>query len=112
MSDPSKNDEFIVGLELNGYSAFFEQDDRTGYLYISCEGKVLFDLHIYNRDSNPVVKEEDVDVVWSKDGSRCGVKIFGKLHGVIGINGDMHRPEYTMLGDGITKPEWLKGFDI
>ena len=108
----AKADEFIVGCQLNGYSAFFEQDDATGYLYLSDKTGVLYDLHIYNRKSSFSVAEKDVQVIWTDSGDRCGVLIFGKLRGVIGINGDMHRPAYVMESDGIVKSEWHRGFDL
>jgi hypothetical protein len=109
MSNP---DEFIVGWDLNGYRAFFEQDDATGYLYLADSEKVLFALHIYNRTPSLSVNEEDVQVLWTGSGDRCGVMIFGKLRGVIGVNGDMHRPAYVMEWDGIVKSEWRRGFDL
>src|SRR5579859_1214620 len=105
-------DEFIVGTRMNGYDAFFEQDDATGYFYLSDKTGVLYDLHIYNRKPSFSVAEQDVQVIWSDSGNRCGVVIFGKLRGVIGINGDMHRPAYVMESDGIVKAEWLNGFDL
>ncbi|HLW51735.1 MAG TPA: DUF2251 domain-containing protein [Candidatus Angelobacter sp.] len=108
----SKPDEFIVGWELNGFRAFFEQDDATGYLYLANSEKILHALHIYNRNSTFDVFEKDVEVIWTGSGERCGVKIFGKLRGVIGINGDMYRPANVMKTDGIVEPEWKRGFDL
>jgi hypothetical protein len=108
----AKTDEFIVGTGINGYNAVFEQDDATGYFYLSDKTGVLYDLHIYNRKPAFSVAEQDVQVIWTDSGDRCGVVIFGKLRGVIGINGDMCRPAYTMESDGIVKPEWRRGFDL
>lgn len=107
-----KQDEFITGWKLGGYSAFFEQDDATGYLYLSNNKKILYDLHIYNRSPEFTVAEKDVEVVWSEAGDRCGVYIFGRLRGVIGTNGDLHRPAYVMRGKGITKREWTRGLRL
>ena len=108
----TKADEFIVGSELNGYRAFFEQDDATGYLYLADARKVLLDLHIYNRKSSLNVCEEDVEVIWSESGVRCGVLIRGKLCGVIGLNGDLCRPAHVLDSEGITDPKWTIGFDF
>ena len=105
-------DEFIVGVAFNGYDAFFEQDDATGYLYLLDKTGVLYDLHIYNRKPSFSVSEKDVQVIWTDSGDRCGVLIFGKLRGVIGINGDLYRPAYVMESDGIAKPEWRRGFAL
>ena len=108
----AKVDEFIVGIGIDGYDAVFEQDDATGYLYLSDKTRILYHLHIYNRKPSFTVAEKDVQVIWSDSGDRCGVVIFGKLRGVIGVNGDMCRPAYVMDSDGIDKPEWLRGFDL
>jgi hypothetical protein len=97
---------------LNGYRAFFEQDDATGYLYLGNSKKILHALHIYNRKPELNVSEEDVEVIWTDSGERCGVKIFGKLRGVIGINGDMYRPAHVMESDGIAEAQWRSGFDL
>jgi hypothetical protein len=105
-------DEFIVGTELIHYSAFFEQDDATGYLYLSNAEGVLHALHIYNRKPSLKVCEEDVEVIWTDSGERCGVLIHGKLCGVIGLNGDLCRPANVLESNGITDPKWTIGFDL
>jgi hypothetical protein len=105
-------DEFIVGTELNHYSAFFEQDDATGYLYLSNGEKVLHALHIYNRKPSIEIREEDVEVIWTESGERCGVLIRGKLCGVIGLNGDLCRPAHVLETEGITDPKWTIGFGL
>jgi len=105
-----ETDEFIVGLELNDYQAFFEQDDATGYLYLADADGIIYALHIYDRTPSLKVAESDVDVIWSDSGDRCGVRIFGKLRGVISMQGDLYRPANVMSSDGITEPEWVKGF--
>ena|SRR5215469_8373500 len=108
----AKPDEFIVGSELGGYRAFFEQDDATGYFYLADSEKILFDLHIYNRKLSTEIREADVRVIWTESGARCGVLIHGKLCGVIGINRDMCRPAYVLESSGITDPKWTTGFNL
>ena len=108
----STADEFIVGSELDGYSAFFEQDDATGYLYLADREKILYALHIYNRKPSVEVREGDVDVVWSKAGDKCGVVIHRKLCGVISKQGDLFRPANVLDTDGIADPKWASGFDL
>jgi hypothetical protein len=107
-----KRDEFIVGWELGGYRAIFEQDDATGYLYLANSEKILHALHIYSRKPALNVAEQDVEVIWTDSGDRCGVKIFGKLRGVIGINGDIYRPANVMDSDGIVEAKWWRGFGL
>jgi hypothetical protein len=64
-----KPDEFIVGWELNGCRAIFEQDDATGYLYLANSEKILHALHVYNRKPALNVAEQDVEVIWTDSGA-------------------------------------------
>jgi len=108
----SEKDEFIVGkIGPRGLIAVFEQDDATGFLYLTEENyKVREALHVFNR-SKLSVKEDDVRVVWNKSGDRCGVMIGGKLRAVIEVNGDRYRPVMESLcSKPITEREWLTGF--
>ena len=59
----------------SGLACVFEDDGETGYLYLyDPNGRgVLEDLQIYNRAGELKVNEKDVQVVWSTDGSKCGV---------------------------------------
>lgn len=68
------NDEFVIGWNFpDGYSAFFEQDDATGYLYALKDGAIFQHSHIYNRRTqDPPVKEADVLVIRSNDDSKVG----------------------------------------
>jgi len=106
-----KANEFVVGATIDGFHYFFEQDDATGYLYVGTEHEITHHLHVYNRSAAFSVKEKDVRVQLSEDGSRCGVFILGKLRAVLGFNGDGYRPANTMLGEGVTEPDWTTGFD-
>lgn len=86
-------DEFIVGSQLNSYTAFFEQDDATGYFYLADASGVLYALHIYNCKPSIGIREEDVRVIWTEHGERCGVVIHEKLCGSsasMAINADRH----------------------
>jgi hypothetical protein len=107
-----KADEFIVGWELNGYRAFFEQDDATGHLYLANSKEVLYALHIYNRRASLKIAEKDVEVLWTHSGDKCGVVILGKLRSVISLKGGQYRPANVMDSNGITEPEWAEGFDL
>jgi hypothetical protein len=90
------------------YAAFFEQDDATGYLYVANKKKILFDLHIYNRETQiPEVKKKDVEIVRSDDGSKFGVVIWKEIRGIIDVsNGASFKDNH-----GIQDTRWLSGFD-
>jgi hypothetical protein len=105
-------DEFIVGSELDGFRYFFEQDGRTGYLYVGTLSEITHHLHVYNRSPNLHITEQDVKVILNRDRTRCGVVIFGKLRAVLGFNGDAFRPAYAMEGEGVTDPSWAADFDL
>lgn len=102
------NDEFVIGWNfLDGYSAFFEQDDATGYLYALKDGAIFQHLHIYNRGTqDPPVKEADVLVIRSNDDSKVGVVIWEELRGIIRLK----TAETFKDNRGITDQEWLAGF--
>lgn len=71
----------------DGLFCFFEDDNDTGYLYYyEPDGAGIIDyLHIYNYPKKIGVKKKDVDVVWSKDKNKCGVKIWGKFYGIFDL---------------------------
>ena len=103
------SDEFVIGWDYpDGYSAFFEQDDATGYLYAMKDGVIFQHLHIYNRETQqPAIKEEDVSVIRSHDGSKVGVVIWKELRGIIKLGTAETRKDNR----GITNEEWLDGFN-
>ncbi len=114
MRDRNKLDEFVLEeIGPQGLVAVFEQDDATGYLYLTeANYKVRHALHVYNREKLSV-REQDVRVIWSATGLRCGVVIGGKLRAVIGANGDLYRPPMTsMHSTPVEKEEWLEGFQL
>jgi hypothetical protein len=104
-----KTGKFLVGRDWGDFKAFFEQDDNTAYLYLCDDERILANLHIYNRSPEQSIRREDVDIV--RAGNRFGVLIDGKLKGVVGTNGDCHRPAYTMRGKGVVKTDWILGFE-
>lgn len=103
------SDEFIVGWNYaDGYSAFFEQDDATGYLYVSKDGTIFQHMHIYNRTVQRVqVHEADVAVLRSQNGSKIGVAIWRELRGIIRLE----TKETFKQNEGITDKLWLSGFE-
>jgi hypothetical protein len=92
----------------------FEDDGETGYLYIyEPDGQgVVNHLRIYVRTLRLQVDESDVQVEWSRDFSKCGVRIWGKLRGIIDVvskqEGRVLLEDRNTPGIGDTK--WLAGF--
>ncbi len=96
------------------YSGFFEDDGETGYLYVSDrrKGEIVQHLQIYTNSPALGVDEEEVQVLWSQDGSKCGVLIWGGMRGIIDL---ASRKEGRVLVESRDSPpiddqEWLKGF--
>jgi hypothetical protein len=99
----------------NGLYGVFEDNGETGYLYLyEPEGRgVLNHLRVYVRGPLIVVTENDVNVEWSSDLSKCGVRIWGKLRGIINLHTTQEGRVLLESRDtpGIGDPEWLKGFN-
>lgn len=100
----------------DGIFCFFEDDGETGYLYLyePYGAGILDHLHIY---SNPQklglgIKESDIDVVWSSDGSKCGVKLWGKFYGIFDLatNQKMSVSVDSRHTPPIQDPTLLRGF--
>jgi len=98
-----------------GFAGFFDEDGHGGYLYISDQkaDRIIKNLRIYESSDALSVQESDVEVLWSTDGTKCGVVIWGKMRGIMDIaNGrEICVPLENRQTPGITDPEWLKGFD-
>jgi len=96
------------------YVAFFEDDGATGYLYVSDRRKraVVRCLQIYANSNTLQVEEQDVRVVWSVDGSKVGVRIFGGMRGIIDIarNVEGRALLENRQSHPISDEEWLRGF--
>ncbi|HZR30119.1 MAG TPA: DUF2251 domain-containing protein [Terriglobales bacterium] len=98
----------------NGWFAVFEDDGETGYLYLynSEHQKVARHLHIYDCSEKLNVAAKDVKVMWSKDGTKCGVMIWNKMRGIINLKGAEGRVWMENRDTpGIGDQEWLSGFD-
>jgi len=98
-----------------GLFGVFEDDGRTGYLYLyEPDGRgIVTHLGIYDRSPDLNVSEEDVEVEWSTDLSKCGVRIWGQMRGIIDLA--LKREGRVLLENrntpGIGDSEWLDGFD-
>lgn len=97
----------------SGLACVFEDDGETGYLYLyDPNGRgVLQDLQIYNRSNELNVAEDNVEVVWSSDGSKCGVLIWNEMRGIIDLkrSGKASAKLESRDSPPITDAEWLKG---
>lgn len=70
-----------------GLFCFFEDEGETGYFYYyEPDGAGIIDyLHICNYPKMVGIKKKDVEVVWSKNYDKCGVKIWGKFYGIFDL---------------------------
>jgi hypothetical protein len=98
------------------YVGFFEDDGETGYLYVSDKktNQVIKHVQIYDNARQLDLGEADVQVVWSSDGKKCGVVIWGGIRGIIdlarGIEG--RAKIVSRVTPPITDSQWLSGFDV
>jgi Uncharacterized protein conserved in bacteria (DUF2251) len=96
--------------------AIFEDYAETGYLYLFslAEETILRFLHIYDHSTTLGVTAEDVQTLWSEDGTKCGVAIWGKMRGIIDLASGGEGRVWIESRDtpGIGDKEWLQGFDI
>ena len=95
--------------------AIFEDDGATGYLYLYDleEEKVLRHLHIYDRSENLNISPQDIQLMWSNNGKKCGVVIWKKMRGII----DQEDGEGRVWMEnrdtpGIEDQKWLSGFTL
>lgn len=102
-----------------GYVAFFEdtvghaETPPGGYLYVKdCAAqKITRHLEIYRQQLE--INADDVQILWSSDGNKCGVIIWNKMRGIVNIATGQ---EISVLlenheSPAVTDPEWLKGFE-
>ncbi len=96
------------------YAAFFEDDGETGYLYVSDlrEREIIQHVQVYVKARELDVKENDVSVIWSRDGTKCGVLIWGGMRGIIDVANNIEGR--VLVEDRTTPPiddrDWLDGF--
>ncbi len=99
-----------------GLACVFQDDGETGYFYLYDEGGsgVLDDLHIYTRSANLDVAENVVEMLWSRDGNKCGVVIWERMRGIFNIQENTKIAARLESPDTspITDPEWLKNFEF
>jgi hypothetical protein len=97
-----------------GFAGFFDEDGHGGYLYISDQkaDRIIRRLRIYESSDVLSVQESDVEVLWSTDGTRCGVVIWGKMRGIIDLasGGEGRVWMETRDTPGIGDQTWLEGF--
>ena len=102
----------VVGPE--SYVGFFEDDGESGYLYVSdrTTNVVIKHLQIYDCANILKVREEDVRVVWSVNGTKCAVSIWDGIRGIIDLaKGVEGRAKLTSRSTPpISDSAWLSGF--
>ncbi len=113
---PGVRNQFIISAEgPPEYLGFFEQDDRTGYLYVVARAtkEVVAYVQIYTCAARLKVRRSEVRVVWSSEGDKCGVIIRGQMRGIIDLPND-RRGGIRLLDPstpGVSDFEWLHGFE-
>ncbi len=97
------------------YACFFEDDGETGYLYVSdrSEHAITKHLQIYTNSAQLKVAEDDVRVMWSTDGTKCGVAIWGAMRGIIDLRQGIEGRAVieSRNSPAIQDREWLRGFE-
>jgi hypothetical protein len=120
-----KSDGVILSVEDSsgpeGYSAVFEATDGSeedtpagGFLYVYDVkgGAIVRHLEIYKSPAHEI-KDSDIRLFWSRDNTKCGVAIWGRMRGIIDIirNQQVAVPMENPASPAVTDPEWLRGFD-
>ena len=68
-------------------AAVFEDDGETGYLYVYsvAAAAVQTHVHVYDRGEALQIEKDRVDVLWSTDESKCAVRIWEQIRGIIDL---------------------------
>lgn len=96
------------------YAAFFEDDGEAGCLYVSDRrSDTVRHLQIYTRYFKMQVAEDDVRIVWSRDGTKCGVIMWGGMRGIIDLENNTECCSFIAHRNSlpIRDPVWLSGFE-
>lgn len=106
----------VAALDSRGQrAAVFEDEGETGYLYVYSVGAaaVQAHVHVYDRSDALQIAKGSVDVLWSTDESKCAVRIWGQVRGIIDLR--MRKEGRAWLENrdtpGISDTEWLRGFE-
>lgn len=115
VEEESSGGFIIAELGPGDLAGVFEDDGETGYLYLYEENGrgIISHLHIYNRSSELDVGEDDVAVVWSTTGSKCGVIIGDGMRGIIDLESHQQMTTDFVSPDSpaISDPLWLSDFE-
>jgi hypothetical protein len=97
-------------------AAVFEDEGETGYLYAYsiATASLQTHVHVYDRSDALQIVRDSVDVLWSTDESKCGVRIWGQMRGIIDLRTRREGRAWLENRDtsGINDPEWLRGFEL
>jgi len=99
----------------SGLFGVFEDDGDTGYLYLyePANRGVIDHLQIYGPESVSRAEKAQVSVVWSDQGTKCAVMIWGGIQAIIDLESD-RRIRCDPLGRdgvGIDRADWIGGFE-
>ena len=98
-----------------GLFAIFSEDEGAGYFFcykLETE-TVLAQVRVYVCSGESPIRENDVQVMWSSDRTKCGVAIFGRMRAVLDLANEIELclPLEDRKSPAITGPTWLEGFD-
>ncbi|MBN2320331.1 MAG: DUF2251 domain-containing protein [Acidobacteria bacterium] len=108
---PGTDTWFAVDSPTANFSAYFEDDGDTGYLYAydlkNSDSPILDAVLIYNV-KNVIDRniESTVEVIWTADGLKAGLFLNNYLHAVIDFR---DRCSYCLTGFPEPSDKWSRG---
>ncbi len=76
-------------LRSDGLAAIFHEDEGEGYFFLYRPGsrEVLRQVQLYRLPTVPSVREEDVEIFWSRDERKAGVSLWGRMRAILDVSG-------------------------
>src|SRR5258708_11135905 len=76
-------------LRSDGLAAIFHEDEGEGYffLYEPASREVLQQVQLYALSTVPQIREEDVEIFWSRDEGKAGISIWGRMRAILDLGG-------------------------
>lgn len=74
-------------LRSDGLAAIFHEDAGEGFffLYRADDREVLQQVQLYAIPTIPQIREQDIEIFWSKDEQKAGVALWGRLRAVLDL---------------------------
>jgi hypothetical protein len=83
------NEMMIERVRSDGVAAIFHEDEGEGhfFLYRLSSREVLQQIQLYAAPTVPQIREEDVDIFWSRDEVKAGIAVWGRMRAILDISG-------------------------